>query len=827
MTTIVASLVTVIDTYYGDIGGGDKPPYIVDELTTRGTPYYESGVEYIVVGIRDPVTREPLDYDYADVDHELFVYISTPDSADRLKQIVDEVRLIINTKNSGNITAQFVSQEIPKSDRKAGVYAIELIATLEQCAIPSGAAYDGFEGDASHIHNNGFVDRTASTIAFDTGTRTFTITPGGLGSFIIWQDRVEYVIDEAMTFVINDNPGTHVIYYNLGQLFAAINPGHAEMDDIIVNKVLVSIIYWNATDDENYIFADERHGLLMSDETHHYLHDVFGAQYESGLTVSNYVLDDDSDAALTFDISDGAIYDEDLEIDITGDTDAEIPVLYRDDVNGRWTQAAASNLPYLTTGSGRLAYNKDDEDGTYSQVEITNNKFMTYTLIATNDTELPIKMVQGQYEYQTKNEALEDGMNEIIAFGDFPSPEIVILYRFIMQTNTGYGGTKKAKIIEVTDFRGNPITGAGASASDHGTLSGLGDDDHEQYHNDVRGDIRYYTKAQTDSEIDTDIATHKGDADAHHNEDHTLASHSTKDHSDLDNIGVDDHHSQAHTLVSHSTKDHSNLDNIGGDDHHDLIHTHDGNGEGGTISHDVLDDVSADDHHAEAHAHTHASTTGKTTDDHHAEAHAHTHASTTGKTVNDHHNEDHSHAPGGGGGTISHDVLDDVSVDDHHAKYTDGEAVTAAVRQALIQPRILVGAGCDQVPLGAAELTLIRFPAADNNCYAEFSFRVPEHIDSGKTWYLKVTYITGGGSDSATFNYYASVYEAGTAYGGWNLASNASFGTLATGAANSRYEFEKNLGVSIDAEDVVTFRIVKTSSDSRNFHFVALALYWR
>ena len=32
--------------------------------------------------------------------------------------------------------------------------------------------------------------------------------------------------------------------------------------------------------------------------------------------------------------------------------------------------------------------------------------------------------------------------------------------------------------------------------SDHGELSGLGDDDHPQYHNNARGDARYYTQAQ-------------------------------------------------------------------------------------------------------------------------------------------------------------------------------------------------------------------------------------------------------------------------------------------------------------------------------------------
>lgn len=37
--------------------------------------------------------------------------------------------------------------------------------------------------------------------------------------------------------------------------------------------------------------------------------------------------------------------------------------------------------------------------------------------------------------------------------------------------------------------------------SDHGLLDGLGDDDHQQYHNDARGDLRYYQQSQVDSLI--------------------------------------------------------------------------------------------------------------------------------------------------------------------------------------------------------------------------------------------------------------------------------------------------------------------------------------
>lgn len=51
------------------------------------------------------------------------------------------------------------------------------------------------------------------------------------------------------------------------------------------------------------------------------------------------------------------------------------------------------------------------------------------------------------------------------------------------------------------DESGNVTVSGGGSGgtSDHGALSGLGDDDHTQYHNDSRGDARYYLKSQVDT----------------------------------------------------------------------------------------------------------------------------------------------------------------------------------------------------------------------------------------------------------------------------------------------------------------------------------------
>lgn len=45
----------------------------------------------------------------------------------------------------------------------------------------------------------------------------------------------------------------------------------------------------------------------------------------------------------------------------------------------------------------------------------------------------------------------------------------------------------------------------GSGVTDHGALTGLGDDDHTQYHNDTRGDARYYTKSQVDTSLSSKV----------------------------------------------------------------------------------------------------------------------------------------------------------------------------------------------------------------------------------------------------------------------------------------------------------------------------------
>lgn len=45
------------------------------------------------------------------------------------------------------------------------------------------------------------------------------------------------------------------------------------------------------------------------------------------------------------------------------------------------------------------------------------------------------------------------------------------------------------------------VSGGGGGVTDHGLLTGLGDDDHSQYHNDTRGDARYTLRSNNLSDI--------------------------------------------------------------------------------------------------------------------------------------------------------------------------------------------------------------------------------------------------------------------------------------------------------------------------------------
>jgi hypothetical protein len=319
------------------------------------------------------------------------------------------------------------------------------------------------------------------------------LTASPVNESFYWSDGVRYSIDAPDSLALgSDLSGVWWYYYDGPTLVNTRNPSHTTIDLVIENKALVSAICWNTNDDDTILLANELHGCQMSGATHHYVHDALGAQYKEGGNISGYTLNTNSDAAVSFDLTDIEYYDDDIEHIITdGDPavqyeqvltgDAEIPVMYRDAVDGSWSRQAASTLPYIVNGGDTYPSYMNDDGSSWSQVQLGNQKFMLMYLYATNDWEYPIQMIQGSAEYNTKVAALDAVNNEIVNWGELPNPEFLLLYVFVIQAASG-AGTKNLQIVEITDYRFQSVSGASAvAATSHSGLTGLGDDDHTHY----------------------------------------------------------------------------------------------------------------------------------------------------------------------------------------------------------------------------------------------------------------------------------------------------------------------------------------------------------
>lgn len=312
----------------------------------------------------------------------------------------------------------------------------------------------------------GFPSASTTTISVVDGTRTFTIAPTG-ASFDVYVAGKKYT-KTSESVVFTDTEGVWYFYYNASGVLTASQT----IWDLAL-AAPVALLYWNATSDVSLDLADERHGCAMDWATHKYLHLTVGTRYVNGLAASGYVLNSAVNADVRFAFASGAISDEDLHIDIAAQTEpAQIPVFYRSGAGGNWKRATATDYPYLTTGSGRIAYNLDTA-GTWSQAEVSNTDFCAYWIFATNGKNYPIIAIQGQRQDTSLANAQNNNLYESLAFGTLPYAEMKLLFRVLVQTSNAYGSTMKVRVVEVQDLRVTSNLPSGSYvATDHNSLSG-------------------------------------------------------------------------------------------------------------------------------------------------------------------------------------------------------------------------------------------------------------------------------------------------------------------------------------------------------------------
>jgi hypothetical protein len=342
------------------------------------------------------------------------------------------------------------------------------------------------------FNDNGFDDpKNEVTTSFVNGTRTLTIAPQ-VTSFIYWSEGVAYKKSSSEDIIIPDTEGSHYIYYDGDTLSQSTSWSL----DFITKYALVEIIYWDAANNKQIYFGDEfYHGTKMGSMAHGYLHDTVGFALESGAGLTDILEDEsgDLDSHAEFGVEATKAYDEDAEFHHSARTStANIAVYYKSNTEASpyWRTDETASFGVLTTGTGRAAYNFLT-GGNWTQAEVSNNDFVLAHVFTFNDSTRKYGIIQGENSYLTRSAARDGANTEIndITLDGLIGPEIKFIGTVIYQTNDGYANAVKSRIRstdtgdEYVDLRDFPFTRGGVSGTltDHGALTGLGDDDHLQY----------------------------------------------------------------------------------------------------------------------------------------------------------------------------------------------------------------------------------------------------------------------------------------------------------------------------------------------------------
>ena len=294
---------------------------------------------------------------------------------------------------------------------------------------------------------NGFVNRTDSSLGFDAGTRTFTISPTG-ADFVFYANGAKYTKSAPDNVVIPDTEGIHFIFYDNSGVLSSTT---TFVEELITTNALVSVLYWNATGNEVVLGpAEERHGCTMDSATHIYNHNTRGCEYGKGILVGDVTADGDGDdnthAQIT--VSSGSIWDEDIQNVIPSYAlGAAIPFLYKSGATGDWRKAAGTGLVAYNGGSGRAQWN-EWTGSTWQLTEADNNDFVLMHLYATNSVDEPLVFIIGQGEYDTTGAARAAAPQEIFTLetGGMVIVEFKAIASFIIQTSTGYANDAQSRI---------------------------------------------------------------------------------------------------------------------------------------------------------------------------------------------------------------------------------------------------------------------------------------------------------------------------------------------------------------------------------------------
>jgi len=339
----------------------------------------------------------------------------------------------------------------------------------------------------------GFINRTDSRIS--VSGNIFRIEPTG-SSYSYYNKGVKVVKTSGDSLTIPNL--TQINYIHFDTATNQISNKTTGFD--FSTDIPIAYVAWNSgvgPSGQMTFFAEERHGIVMDTSTHKWIHYTFGAQYVDGLSIGNYFLggNGSSNSHATISIGNGTLYQEDIEINITDSSSSDpfcqelsptgqIPVYYHEGSTGQWVKNTATDYP-VKYGANGPQYNSLS-GGTWTIPYVSpggQRRYFAAWILATNQIDDPIISIMGQRVDSSQGSAENNNSWGDVNLTNLPLSEVKPLYRLIFAADSNsYTNVPKCTLLSILDIRVAVIsTIAGVTQNDHGSLFGLGDDDHSQY----------------------------------------------------------------------------------------------------------------------------------------------------------------------------------------------------------------------------------------------------------------------------------------------------------------------------------------------------------
>jgi hypothetical protein len=395
---------------------------------------------------------------------------------------------LVNSTMTSNATYMTISGGLAPS----GDIVMVGGATVDGVDISAMSSSNATETFVTLNEPTGFVNRTDSSWTFTNGTRILSVTTGT--HYHIWFSGAEHTISSTANITITDVEGQHLVYFDTDDtLHEYVNPTEAQLLTAIRDKCLVALIYWDATNNVGVYVGEERHGTIMDGMTHYNLHHTRGLQWVSGLSLGDFVISTGAlDTHAQFSVATGSIADEDLGLTVSPVISTTgLPILYRDGATGSWRTVTDAGFSVYNNPAGvtnRLMWNQWT-GATWQLTEAGENDYVLCHIYATTGKTLQMYAIMGQNVYTTVKSARDGANTEIsnLQVGNLPSLEMRPVATVIFETDKDYANAINARVVEVVaggDDYVNWLTSdlpRGVAPSDHGSLTGLLDDDHTQY----------------------------------------------------------------------------------------------------------------------------------------------------------------------------------------------------------------------------------------------------------------------------------------------------------------------------------------------------------